>query len=84
MDADSAERFQKHVSDYDYIRFSLCDIQGRSICKLFPARNAAAFLEEGVEIVDSEYSRFSPGSVFPPRYLFSCECLSSVMVSLFL
>ena len=48
--ADSIEKFNQKASEYDFIRFTVCDIFGRSRCKIVPARNAAKMAKNGTEI----------------------------------
>ena len=46
----SVETFKQKASEYDYIRFAVCDIFGRSRCKIIPARNAAKLIDKGTEV----------------------------------
>ena len=55
MDDDKRETFKKNVAQYDYIRFTFCDLTGQSRCKLVPARVAAEYMDKGIEAIDSEY-----------------------------
>ena len=55
MDDDKKETFKKNIAQYDYVRFTFCDLNGQSRCKLVPARVAAEYMDKGVEAIDSEY-----------------------------
>ena len=49
------DKFRQKVSEYDYVRFAVCDIFGRSRCKIIPARNAAKLINKGTEMWIGKY-----------------------------
>ena len=54
MDDDKREAFKKNIAQYDYVRFTFCDLNGQSRCKLVPARVAAEYMDKGVEDINGE------------------------------
>ena len=45
---DAMETLLRKISDYDYIRFAFCDLNGVARCKLITGRNADKFISEGL------------------------------------
>ncbi|XP_071107428.1 lengsin-like [Haliotis cracherodii] len=43
------ERVRSGIANYDYIRFAICDINGTSRGHVVPSRNAAKYLEGGLD-----------------------------------
>ena len=54
MDDDKRETFKKNIAQYDYVRFTFCDLNGQSRCKLVPAPVAAEYMDKGVEDINGE------------------------------
>ncbi|XP_067672632.1 lengsin-like [Haliotis asinina] len=46
------ERVLSEIAHYDYIRFAICDINGISRGQVVPSRNAAKYMEEGLDMFE--------------------------------
>ena len=49
MEDDTKETFAQKASRYDFIRFTVADINGMSRGKVVPARNVAGYINKGPE-----------------------------------
>ncbi len=47
--------FKKKLSQYDYVRFTICDIVGMCRNKTVPGRRAAGYVDNGMQVWAGEY-----------------------------
>ncbi len=52
MESEARATYQQAVAAYDYVRYTVCDMNAQSRCKLVPGRVAADFIDGGIECVD--------------------------------
>lgn len=53
------EEVKKEIAKYDYVRFSLCDLNSEYRGQVVAGRHAAKYLEEGIDIAQGNPTSFT-------------------------